>query len=196
MKPLFTLFTILLLKSQLLTANAQRTDQPWQLDVAAGMHSFYAPIKDLKWRRPELVTTAGWGKLLGRQQAFAVTLQFGYARNNYHGDALFVQALAQFTPVIAQKIEAGIGLGFGYRVSFYPSTALQLQDGEWKKGKSFKGMYQVPAQLSMGYRSLHALDYNIRPYVAYQLQALLGYSPDLSPLPSSAALLGIKVSKP
>lgn len=174
----------------------KRTDQPWQLDVAAGLHSFYAPVEHLQWRRPELVTTAGWGKPLGKKQTFEVTLQVGYARNNYQGDALFLQLLGKVQPVIAHKIELGLGLGFGYRFALYPSGPQKWNGSEWTTGSSFKGMYQVPVQLSVGYRSLHLDHYEIRPYVAYQLQALLGYNPDLSPLPVSAALLGLKIQKP
>jgi hypothetical protein len=175
--------------------DGQRTDQPWQLDIATGLHSFYAPVKDLKVARPELLTTVGWGKPLGRQQNFAVTLQLGYARNNYQGDAVYLQLLGQYTPVIAQKIEAGIGLGFGYRFGFYPSTTQKWNGTKWEKGSIAKGMYQVPIQLSVGYRSLTLDDYQVRPYLAYQIQAVLGYNPGLPPLPISAGLLGVKVQK-
>lgn len=195
MKLYYTL-TIFLFAVSLMSEAQQRTDQPWQLDVAAGLHSFYAPAEHLQWKRPELVTTAGWSKPLGKKQTFEVTLQLGYARNNYQGDAVFLQLLGKFQPVIAQKVELGLGLGFGYRLAFYPSKAQKWNGEAWTKGSAFKGMYQVPAQLSIGYRSLHLDRYEIRPYVAYQLQALLGYNPDLSPLPVSAALLGLKIQKP
>lgn len=179
----------------LVAGSQERTDQPWQLDVAAGLHSFYAPVKHLQWKRPELMTMVGWGKPLGAKQSFEVTLQLGYARNNYQGDALFLQLLGKYQPVIAQKLEMGLGLGFGYRLALYPSTAQKWSGNEWTKGSSFKGMYQVPVQLSLGYRSMHLDQYEIRPYVAYQLQVLLGYNPDLSPLPVSAGLLGFKIQK-
>ena len=77
----------------LVAGSQERTDQPWQLDVAAGLHSFYAPVQHLQWKRPELMTMVGWGKPLGAKQSFEVTLQLGYARNNYQGDALFLQLL-------------------------------------------------------------------------------------------------------
>lgn len=173
----------------------ERTDQPWQLDLAAGVHSFYAPLPGLEVKRPEFITTAGWGKPLGRKQLFEVTLQLGYARNNYQGDAIFLQVLGKIQPVIARKIELGMGLGFGYRFSLYPSKAQKWSGSEWKEGTPFKGMFQVPVQFSLGYRSLHLDKYEIRPYVAYQLQALLGYNPDLSPFPVSAGMLGIKIQK-
>lgn len=196
MKQYYTL-TIITLLVLFATAGAQkRTDQPWQLDVAAGLHSFYAPVENLHWQRPELVTTAGWGKPLGKKQAFEVTLQLGYARNNYQGDALFLQLLGKYQPLIAQKVEIGLGLGFGYRLALYPSKAQKWNGSEWIAGAPYKGLFQVPAQLSVGYRSLHLDRYEIRPYVAYQLQALLGYNPDMSPLPVSAALLGLKIQKP
>ncbi|HEY1112721.1 MAG TPA: hypothetical protein VGE66_04145 [Chitinophagaceae bacterium] len=192
----YHILTIILLALTLVAEAQKRTDQPWQLDVAAGLHSFYAPVEHLQWRRPELVTTAGWGKPLGKKQAFEVTLQLGYARNNYQGDAVFLQLLGKFQPVIAQKVELGLGLGFGYRLALYPSTAHKWNGSEWIEGSPFKGIYQVPVQLSVGYRSIHLGQHEIRPYVAYQLQALLGYNPDLSPLPVSAALLGLKIQKP
>lgn len=193
------MITFLLLATTLV-ANAQdknlRTDQPWQLDVAAGIHSFYAPIKDLKPERPELLTSVGWGKPLGHKQQFAVTLQLGYARNNYHGDAMYLQLLGQYTPVIAGKVEAGIGLGFGYRFAFYADQTQNWNGQEWRKGSTAKGMYQVPAQLSLGYRSIKLDNYELRPYIAYQMQVLFGYNPSLSPLPASAGLLGLKIQKP
>jgi hypothetical protein len=175
------------------TANGQRTDQPWQLDVAAGLHSFYAPVEHLKWKRPEFVTTATLNKLLNRKQLFSVGLQLGYARNNYQGDALFVQLIGQITPVIAEKIEVGIGLGAGYRFALYPSSSSKWDGGNWIKGKPFKGVIQAPVQLSLGYRSIRLQSLEFRPYTAYQLQALFGYSPDLSPLPVSNFLLGMKI---
>jgi hypothetical protein len=175
------------------TACAQRTDQPWQVDVAAGMHTIYAPVKDLKWRRPELLTTVGVGKPLGHKQAFNVTLFLGYARNNYMGDALYLQLLGQYTPLIAGKIEPGIGLGFGYRLALYPSQPHAWDGSQWKAGRPYKGVLQVPVQLSVGYRSIQLQSYEVRPYVAYQLQTLFNYNHDFSPLTVSAGLLGIKV---
>jgi len=175
------------------TANGQRTDQPWQLDVSAGLHSFYAPVEHLKWERPELVTTAALNKLLNRKQLFSVGLQLGYARNNYQGDALFVQLIGQITPVIAEKIEVGIGLGAGYRFALYPSSPSKWDGSNWSKGKPFKGVIQTPVQFSLGYRSIRLQSLEFRPYAAYQLQTLFGYSPDLSPLPVSNFLLGLKI---
>lgn len=173
----------------------ERTDNPWLLDITAGLHSFYAPVQELQWKRPELMTTLGWGKPLGNKQSFEVTLQLGYARNNYQGDALFLQLLGKYQPLIAKKIELGIGLGFGYRLAFYPSKPQKWNGNEWKAGTGFKGIFQVPVQLSLGYRSLHLNRYEIRPYAAYQLQALMGYNPDLSLLPVSAGLIGFKILK-
>lgn len=174
-------------------AKGQRTDQPWQVDLSAGLHSFYAPVEHLKWKRPELVTTASLNKLLGPKQLFSVGLQVGYARNNYQGDALFVQLMGQLTPVIAQKVELGIGLGAGYRFALYPSSSLKWDGTSWNKGKSFKGVIQAPLQFSLGYRSLRMQSLEFRPYIAYQMQALFRYSPDLSPLPVSNFLMGVKI---
>lgn len=174
-------------------AKSQRTDQPWQLDVNAGIHSFYAPIEHLKMKRPEFVATAAVNKLLNRKQLFSVGLQVGYARNNYQGDALFVQLMGQINPVIAQKVEVGFGVGAGYRFALYPSSSSKWNGDSWIKGKSFKGMLQTPVQLSLGYRSVRLESLEFRPYVAYQLQTLFGYNPDLSPLPVSNFLLGMKI---
>lgn len=173
----------------------ERTDNPWQIDLSAGLQSFYAPVQDLRWQRPELVTMAGFGKPLGSRQNFEVGLQIGYARNNFHGDALFLQLMGKFTPLIAGKVEAGIGMGIGYRLGLYPSGALKWSGNDWVSSNSFKGMVQIPLQVSIGYRSIELDRYELRPYVAYQLQALLGYNPDLSPLPVSAAMLGLKIQK-
>ena len=131
-----------------------RTDNPWQIDLSAGLQSFYAPVQNLRWERPELVTMAGIGKPLGPKQHFEVGLQVGYARNNYQGDALFLQIMGKYTPLVAGKIEAGIGIGVGYRIGLYPSDALKWNGSDWISRKSFKGMLQVPLQVSLGYRSI------------------------------------------
>lgn len=175
--------------------NQERTDNPWQIDLSAGLQSFYAPVQDLRWKRPELVTMAGIGKPLGVRQHFEVGLQIGYARNNFHGDALFLQLMGKYTPLIAGKVEAGIGMGIGYRLGLYPSGAMKWNGNDWVSRNSFKGMVQIPLQVSIGYRSIELDRYELRPYLAYQLQALLGYNPDLSPLPVSAAMLGLKIQK-
>ncbi|MEJ0104332.1 MAG: hypothetical protein WDO19_17990 [Bacteroidota bacterium] len=109
------------------------------------------------------------------------------------GNALFLQLIGQFTPVIADKIELGLGLGAGYRFALYPSSPLKWNGGNWKKGQAFKGVIQAPVQLSIGYRSVKMQSYEFRPYIAYQLQPLFGYNPDLSPLPVSNFLLGLKI---
>lgn len=176
-----------------LQARAQRTDNPWQIDLASGIQSFYAPVGHARFSRPEWVGLAGVGKPLGPRQQFAVTLQLGYARNNYQGDAVFLQLLGQYTPVIAEKVELSIGTGIGYRLGFYSNAASRYNGQEWVKGKSFKGMWQVPLQAGIGYRSIHIQNYQLRPYVACQFQALLGYSPDLSPFPVTSALIGLKI---
>ncbi|HEV7332637.1 MAG TPA: hypothetical protein VGN63_16480 [Flavisolibacter sp.] len=183
----------ILLFAAAVQTRAQRTDQPWQVDLAAGLHSFYAPIENLKFQRPELVATGALHKLLHPKQLFSVGLQVGFARNNYQGDAVFVQLMGQFTPVIADHIELGIGMGAGYRFAFYPASPLQWTGADWKKGRGFKGMVQAPVQLSVGYRSIKWQALEIRPYAAYQLQALFGYNPDLSPLPVSNFLMGLKI---
>lgn len=96
------LYILLLGLLNALPALAQRTDQTWQFDLAAGLHSFYAPAEHLKWQRPELVAMTG-------------------------------------------------------------------------------------------YRSLQLDNYTLRPYLAYQLQGLPGYNPDMSVLPVSNFLPGLKI---
>lgn len=184
-----------MLVSLCLNSQAQRTDQPWQVQLAAGLHSFYAPVQHLKWSRSEFTGLAALSKPLGPRQQFTVGLQVGFARNNYQGDALYLQLLGEYNPVIAGRMELGIGLGAGYRVSLYPGRPYRNENGDWHRGHSFKGMLQIPFQLSIGYRSLKLDPFQIRPYLAYQLHTLLGYSPDLSPLPVSNLLLGFKIQR-
>ncbi|HEY0058042.1 MAG TPA: hypothetical protein VGB56_02845 [Flavisolibacter sp.] len=187
---------MLLLVAVILQAPAQRTDNPWQLDISAGLHSFYAPVKDLKWSRPELVTQVAWAKPLGAKQVFSVGLQFGLSRNNYQGDALYLQLVGQYTPVIGDKLELGIGTGIGYRFSLYPSRSLKWDGARWTNGSTAKRLLQVPLQFTAGYRSLAINKYLLRPYAGVQLQGLFGYSPDLSFLPVTNLLMGVKIQKP
>lgn len=175
------------------TVRAQRTDNPWQVDIAGGIQSFYAPVRHAEFSRPELLMQAGLGKPLGPRQQFLVTLQFTYGRNNYQGDAVGLQLTGAWTPVIAKKIELNLGTGIGYRAGLYANKSMHYENGQWRAGAKAKMMWQIPLQFGIGYRSINIRQYEIRPYLSSQLQVLLGYSPDLSPLPISAALIGLRI---
>ncbi|RYZ00144.1 MAG: hypothetical protein EOO11_02580 [Chitinophagaceae bacterium] len=176
------------------TAQAQRTDNPWQLDVAAGLYSFYLPASGLHGERPELVAQAALAKPLGPAQRFSVGLQVGFARQNYLGNALYLQLVGQFTPVLANRIELGIGTGIGYRLGRQPEHPVRWTGGT--KGKGLRGIVQVPLQLTAGYRSVYINRVEIRPYLGLQLQSLIRYAPGVPLLPAPALLLGLKIQKP
>lgn len=174
--------------------SAQKGDRPLQVDVAAGLRTYHLPGFQADWNPTEPVIFAGVSQPFNYRQTLGMSLRLGYARGRYQGDALEAQLLFQVTPVIARHLEIGLGLGAGYRWSFYPSEPLALKEGQWTRGRAGKGVFQAPLQLSLGYRSLRSGGYEWRPYLAYQIQALFGYSPDLSPLPVSNALIGVKFS--
>jgi len=176
-----------------ITAPAQRTDNPWQVDIAGGIQSFYAPVRHAEFSRPELLMQAGLGKPLGPKQQFLLTLQFTYGRHNYQGDAVGLQLTGSWTPVIGKRIELNLGTGMGYRAGLYANRSIHYDNGEWHPGAKAKMMWQLPVLFGIGYRSVNLGQYEIRPYLATQLQVLLGYSPDLSPLPISAALIGLRI---
>ena len=173
---------------------AQQENPPLQYDVAVGLHSYYIPAMDARWNGPEPVVFAGVHQPFNQKQNLGLTLRLGYSRGQYQGDALQAQLLFGLAPVLAQHLELGFRLGVGYQFSFYPSAPIRWDEGQWVPGKAAKGVFQVPAQFSLGYRSIHVGRLEWQPYLAYQLQVLFGYSPDLSPLPVSNALLGFKIS--
>ncbi len=169
-------------------------EKPLQFEVAAGIGSYYVPGMGVKYGRQNFVGYAGIQRALNKKQLLAMGLRLGYARGNYQGDAFQLQALLHFNPLLARHLELGLATGAGYQLCFYPSQPLKWSGEDWVKGKSSEGVFQLPLQLSLGYRSIKAGGYAIRPYLAYQLKVLLGYSPDLSPLPVSDILLGFKIS--
>lgn len=186
------MLVLLLFPSRQLSAKAADDTGKWQYTIATGLHSFYAPIENLKWDRPESVTAIGINRMLGKREIFSLAMQFQYARNQYQGDAGSAQLLAQFLPLILRKVEVGLGLGAGYRLAFYPSSPLKWDGSQWITGSAYKGMLQVPVQASVGYRSVKLQKLAIIPFVACQMQALFGYNPDYSPLPDSNFMFGFK----
>ncbi len=162
------------------------------VDVSAGVQAFHIPLKGFSYNNPQPVVMAGVHQSLNRRQTLGLTLRIGYARHKYQGDALTLQALFQYTPVVANHLELGIGIGGGYRCWFHPSRSLQWTGSEWKNGRAYKGVIQVPLQLSMGYRGISTHQGEFRPYIAYQLGAHFGYTPDLTPMPTSTFLVGVK----
>lgn len=169
-------------------------EAPLQWDIAAGVHTYHLPGMGAAWSPSGTAVYAGALHSFNGRQSLGLSLRLGYARDKYQGDAVQAQLMFMITPVIAKHIELGMGLGAGYQLSFYPSAPLRWDGGNWVRGKSFKGLFHAPVQLSLGYRSFQALRYEWRPYVAYQVNALFGYSPDLSLLPVSNAMIGVRVS--
>ena len=173
---------------------AQQHQRPLGYDLSAGLQTFYAPFlkADVKGMHP--VIMAGVHQPLNLKNNLGLTLKLGYNRHAKQGDALFTQLLFNYTPVIANRLELGIGAGIGYQLAFYPSKPLKWNGTEWVEGKATKGVIQVPAQVSIGYRGIETGKGRFTPYVSYQLNALFKYTPDLTPLPSSFFLLGVKYS--
>lgn len=176
------------------TLSAQQRAKPLGYEIAAGVQTYYAPFLKAELKGMQPVVMAGVHQPLNVKNSIGLTLRLGYNRHMQQGDALFTQLLFNYTPVVAKKIELGIGAGIGYQLSFYPSKPLKWNGNEWVEGKATKGVIQVPAQVSIGYRGIETAKGRFTPYVSYQLNALFNYTPDLTPLPSTFFLLGIKYS--
>lgn len=183
---------VLLILFLQITTNVKAEKNQWQYSISSGVHSFYAPVENLKWDNPAFSVSAGVNRLFGDKQFFSVGLQAEFAANKIQGNATSVQLLGQFTPVLLKRIELGFGTGAGYRFSGYPSDPLKWNGSSWENGKKFKGIVQIPVQLSVGFRSVRISDTEIIPFVAYQMKALFGYNPDFDPLPDSQIMFGFK----
>lgn len=183
------LFVFLLLQFNI---KAYAGDDKWQFTIASGIHSFYAPVENLKWDNSRFMVSGGINLLLGQKQLFSAGLQFGYAQNSYQGDAVSLQFLVQVLPVTFKRIELGFGTGAGYRFSGYPSSPLKWNGNSWEDTNKYKGIFQIPFQLSAGFRSLNFASVQVIPFAAYHLQALFGYNPDFVPLPDSSLMFGFK----
>lgn len=175
-----------------ITANVKAEKNQWQYTISSGIHSFYAPVENLKWDNPAFAVSAGVNRLFGSKQFFSLGLQAEFAANKIQGNATNLQLLGQFTPVLFQKLELGFGTGAGYRFSGYPSDPLKWNGTSWENGKKFKGIVQIPVQLSAGFRSIEVSNLEIIPFVAYQMKAMFGYNPDFDPLPDSQIMFGFK----
>jgi len=173
-------------------AEENTTESKWQFVLSSGVHSFYAPVENLKWDNPGWVISAGANRMLGQKQYFSVGLQLQFAQQEFLGSASVLQVLGQFYPVLFKKIELGIGTGAGYRLSGYPYPTLYWEDTSWNDGKKYKGMVQIPLQLSIAYRSFSISSLKVIPFISYQLQAMFGYNPDFDPLPDSNIMAGFK----
>jgi hypothetical protein len=191
-KLLMLVFLLALFSQFTLKVNAVKN--PVQYTISSGIHSFYAPVENLKWDNPAFAVSAGINKILGKKRFFSVGFQAEFAPQTYQGNATSLQLLGQFTPVVFKNVELGIGTGAGYRFSGYPSKTLQWNENTWEEGKKFKGIVQIPVQLSAGFRSIQFSSLGVIPFVAYQMKAMFGYNPDFDPLPDSSIMFGFKFS--
>jgi hypothetical protein len=188
----YILLILLLLLFQQLSAKVNDSESRWQYTISSGVHSFYAPVENLKWKNPGFITVVGINRLFGEKQSFSLGLNLQYGQNRHQGNATSLQVVGQFLPVVLKKIELGVGTGVGYRLSGYPSDPLIWNGNNWDNGEIYKGIIQVPFQVSAGYRSLHLFSLSVSPFLSYQMQAMFGYNPDFDPLPDSSVLLGLK----
>ncbi len=186
---MIVLLLILLLQ---ITIKVNANKNSLQYTVSSGIHSFYAPVEQLKWENSAFAVSAGINRMFGEKQFFSAGFQAEFARNKYQGNATSMQLLGQFTPVIFKNFELGIGTGAGYRFSGYPSKTFKWNETTWENGKKHKGMVYVPVQLSAGFRSIQFTSLGVTPFVAYQLKAMFGYNPDFDPLPDSNIMFGFK----
>ncbi len=185
----------LLLSAMLLTVVSHIFAQVFpknSFEVAAGIQSYYAPLKHFKVQHAQPVFIAGANHAINTRQNLELGIRLGYNRNKYQGDALYIQTLFRYTPLIGKNIQPIIGTGIGYQISFYPSSSLKYDGANWVQGPKSKGVVQVPLQFGVGYRSIETKEAFITPFVFYQVNALFRYSPDLTPLPSSNFLLGLR----
>lgn len=189
-KLLMIVFLLMLLLQITFKVNANKNSL--QYTISSGIHSFYAPVENLKWDNPAFAISAGVNRLFGAKQIFSLGLQAEFAANTIQGNATSLQLLGQVTPVLFKRIELGFGIGAGYRFSGYPSNPLKWNGTSWENGKNFKGIVQIPVQLSAGFRSVQVSNLEIIPFVAYQMKAMFGYNPDFDPLPDSQIMFGFK----
>jgi hypothetical protein len=183
---------VLLMMLLQITLKVKAEKNQWQYTISSGVHSFYAPVENLKWDNSAFAVTAGVNRLFGSKQIFSLGLQADFAANEIQGNATSLQLLGQITPVLFKKLELGFGTGAGYRFSGYPSDPLKWNGTSWENGKKFKGIVQIPVQLSAGFRSIEVSNLEIIPFVAYQMKAMFGYNPDFDPLPDSQIMFGFK----
>jgi hypothetical protein len=161
-------------------------------DVAVGGQQYFVPIKNASVGQWQPQVMGGVNRFMNAGNTMSVTLRMIYNRNKHQGDALSWQTLFQYTPVVANHLELGVGMGVGYQLAFYPSKSQKWDGNNWTEGKSVKGVWQVPVQFSLGYRGLEATRGTFTPYIAYSTNFLFRYSPDLTPLPSAVFMMGVK----
>jgi hypothetical protein len=172
-------------------AQEQIVTRTW-FDAALGLHTYYVPLKHFQVQQVQPLIMAGVNRALNERQTLELSLRLGYNRHKYQGDALYMQALIRYAPTIAEHFQPMLGAGIGYQLSFYPTDAVKYDGSNWVKVSGPKSVIQVPGQIGLGYRSIETSKALVTPYVAYQVNALFRYSPDLTPLPSSQFLLGIR----
>ncbi|MFN8302514.1 MAG: hypothetical protein U0U46_08485 [Saprospiraceae bacterium] len=188
MKPKFRRLLPALFLLCLAQLHAQ-TPGRYQFEIGLGLHSFYLPGIGARWANPQPVVTLGAYRSINSSGNLRAGLSLGYQRHRYQGDGLYIQAQFRYNPLIGRHFEPGIAAGAGYQMAFYPSASLRWDGDKWVKGRAFKGVVQAPLRISLGYRSGH-----YTPFIACQTNILFGYSPDLSPLPVTALLAGVKIS--
>ncbi|AEE49378.1 MAG TPA: hypothetical protein PLC89_28610 [Haliscomenobacter sp.] len=176
-----------------LRAEAQNLSRT-SFDLSIGLHSFFLPGIGAKFSAPKPIVMLGLYRGLGEKQTVQAGVTLGYSRNAHQGDGLFAQTQIRYEPTLGKSLQPSIGTGIGYQWAYHPSAPREWNGEAWVHGKKFKGVVQVPLRLALGFKGINAGHGQFTPYVAYQTNLLMGYSPDLSPLPVTALVGGFKFS--
>lgn len=174
-------------------AKSEIKKEALQLRLSAGIHTFYAPIQQLKWENPAVCTAVEIHYIFNEKQTLSAGFQLQYTKQNYQGNALGTQLLVEYSPLLFRRIELGIASGIGYRFSGYPSPPYRWENATWKPGKGFEGMVQIPLMASIGYNAISFYSTLLTPFISAQLNAMLGYNPDFNPLPDTSLSFGVKI---
>lgn len=172
-----------------LSSHSSAQTSGWE--ISTGLQSYYLPAPGFHLQSLQPVLQAGRTVALHSASPLGFTVRVGYSRNRYQGDAVYIQSLIGYHPMLGAHLQGGISLGVGYQRSFYSGSSFEWNGEEWVKGKSSHTVWQVPVQFRLGYRSAGSHG-AWTPFLAYQAHAQFKYSPDLTPLPVSNFLIGVQ----
>jgi hypothetical protein len=159
----------------------------WQYRLGLNFPAFGLPLHRPAENFRNLGFSAGLAYPLNQTESSALRFDLGFNTNRSQGNALYAQAQFSLHPCWGGKVETGFDIGLGYQLLRGAGPGLiRNVEGKWENTPNRHRALFVPFGLHLGYR----VNQRWRPYVQYQVQALMGYNEAFPVFPANQFSIG------
>ncbi len=163
------------------------------LIVTLQFHSFSMPFKNIKSNFSNIGIGLGTEVSYNKTQNWVQQVSLVWYRNKNIGNGLFLYSQGVWRLTITNNFYTELKVGAGYMLTSRPTQSFKQVNGEWTSaGKKGKGLFTIPAGISLGYNDSSERTY-FSPFATYQFILISGYNKSIPLVPETLIQFGSRV---